>query len=145
MMTYEWVKVIHLLAVISWMAGLLYLPRLMVYHAGADKGGELSETLKVMERRLLKAIMTPAMIVSWIFGIWLGVLQGLWSELPFWFLSKVVLVVAMTVMHFWLAGQVKMFAADRNVRAARIFRIVNEVPTVLMIGIVCLVIVKPFI
>lgn len=144
MMTYEWVKVVHLLAVISWMAGLLYLPRLMVYHADADKGGELSGTLKVMERRLLKAIMTPAMIVSWIFGIWLGVLQGLWSELPLWFVVKVVLVVAMTVTHFWLAGQVKIFAADRNVRAAKIFRIVNEVPTVLMIGIVCLVIVKPF-
>ena len=144
MMTYEWVKVVHLVAVISWMAGLLYLPRLMVYHADADKGGELSETLKVMERRLLKAIMTPAMVVSWIFGIWLGVLQGLWSELPLWFVVKVVLVVAMTVTHFWLAGQVKIFAADRNVRAAKIFRIVNEVPTVLMIGIVCLVIVKPF-
>ena len=143
-MTYEWVKVIHLLAVISWMAGLLYLPRLMVYHADAGKGGELSETLKVMERRLLKAIMTPAMIVSWIFGIWLGALQGLWSELPFWFVSKVVLVLAMSVAHFWLAGQVRIFAADKNVRAAKTFRIANEVPTVLMVGIVYLVIVKPF-
>jgi putative membrane protein len=108
MMTYEWVKVAHLLAVISWMAGLLYLPRLMVYHAGAVKHGELSETLKVMERRLLKAIMTPAMIASWAFGIWLGVIQGYWSELPLW------------------------------------FRVANEVPTVLMVGIVVLVIVKPF-
>ena len=75
-MTYEWAKVVHLLAIISWMAGLLYLPRLMVYHVEADKGGELSETLKVMEWRLLKAIMTPAMIVSWIFGTWLAALQG---------------------------------------------------------------------
>ena len=144
-MSYEWLKVVHLLAVISWMAGLLYLPRLMVYHANADNGGELSETLKIMERRLLKAIMTPAMIVSWIFGIWLGVLQGLWSDLPLWFVLKLVLVLAMTVVHFWLAGQVRIFAADKNIRAAKIFRIANEVPTVLMIGIVCLVVVKPFV
>ena len=143
-MTYEWVKVVHLLAIISWMAGLLYLPRLMVYHADAHTDGELSETLKIMERRLLKAIMTPAMIVSWIFGIWLGVIQGLWSELPVWFLLKVTMVVAMSVAHFWLAGQVKIFAADKNVRPAKIFRIVNEVPTVLMIGIICVVVVKPF-
>lgn len=143
-MTYEWVKVLHLLAVISWMAGLLYLPRLMVYHAGADKGGELSETLKVMERRLLKAIMTPAMIVSWIFGIWLGAMQGLWSEWPVWFVLKLVLVVAMSAAHFWLAGQVKLFAADSNTKSARAFRFINEVPTLLMIGIICLVVVKPF-
>lgn len=144
-MSYEWLKVVHLLAVISWMAGLLYLPRLMVYHANAGNGGELSETLKIMERRLLKAIMTPAMIVSWIFGIWLGVLQGLWSDLPLWFVLKLVFVLAMTVAHFWLAGQVRIFAADKNTRAAKIFRIANEVPTVLMIGIVCLVVVKPFV
>lgn len=143
-MTYEWVKVVHLLAVISWMAGLLYLPRLMVYHADAERGGELSETLKVMERRLLKAIMTPAMIVSWIFGIWLGALQGLWSELPFWLMLKVVLVLAMSAAHFWLAGQVKVFAADENVKSARAFRFINEVPTVLMIGIICVVVIKPF-
>lgn len=143
-MSYEWLKVVHLLAVISWMAGLLYLPRLMVYHANAGNGGELSETLKIMERRLLKAIMTPAMIVSWVFGIWLGVLQGLWSDLPLWFVLKLVLVLAMTVAHFWLAGQVRIFAADKNIRAAKTFRIANEVPTVLMIGIVCLVVVKPF-
>jgi len=143
-MSYEWLKVVHLLAVISWMAGLLYLPRLMVYHANAGNGGELSQTLKIMERRLLKAIMTPAMIVSWVFGIWLGVLQGLWSDLPLWFVLKLVLVLAMTVAHFWLAGQVRIFAADKNIRAAKTFRIANEVPTVLMIGIVCLVVVKPF-
>ncbi|MEM7633840.1 MAG: protoporphyrinogen oxidase HemJ [Pseudomonadota bacterium] len=143
-MTYEWVKVVHLLAVISWMAGLLYLPRLMVYHADAGAGGELSETLKVMERRLLKAIMTPAMIVSWIFGIWLGAIQGLWSELPFWFVLKIILVLAMSGAHFWLAAQVRIFAADANVKSARAFRFINEVPTLLMIGIVCLVVVKPF-
>lgn len=143
-MTYEWVKVVHLLAVISWMAGLLYLPRLMVYHADADTGGELSETLKIMERRLLKAIMTPAMIVSWIFGIWLGVIQGLWSELPVWFMLKVAMVVAMSAAHFWLAGQVRIFAADENVRPAKLFRIANEIPTVLMIGIICVVVIKPF-
>ena len=143
-MTYEWVQVVHLLAVISWMAGLLYLPRLMVYHADADTGGELSETLKIMERRLLKAIMTTAMIVSWIFGIWLGAIQGLWSEMPVWFMLKVAMVVAMSVAHFWLAGQVRLFAADKNIRPSKVFRIANEVPTVLMIGIICVVVVKPF-
>ena len=144
MMTYEWVKVAHLLSVISWMAGLLYLPRLMVYHAGAVEGGELSETLKVMERRLLKAIMTPAMIASWVFGIWLGAMQGYWSELPLWFVGKLVLVLAMSAAHGWLGVQVKLFAADANSRSAKVFRVANEVPTVLMIGIVILVIVKPF-
>lgn len=144
MMTYEWVKVAHLLAVISWMAGLLYLPRLMVYHAGAVKHGELSETLKVMERRLLKAIMTPAMIASWAFGIWLGVIQGYWSELPLWFVGKVVLLLAMSAAHVWLGVQVKQFAEDANCKSAKVFRVANEVPTVLMVGIVVLVIVKPF-
>ncbi len=144
-MTYEWVKVVHLLAVISWMAGLLYLPRLMVYHVDADKGGELSETLKTMERRLLKAIMTPAMIVSWVFGIWLGVLQGLWSELPFWFVCKLAMVAVMSAMHVWLAGQVRVFAADANIRSGKFFRVMNEVPTLLLIGIVCFVVVKPFV
>ena len=142
-MTYEWAKVVHLLAIISWMAGLLYLPRLMVYHVEADKGGELSETLKVMEWRLLKAIMTPAMIVSWIFGTWLAALQGYWTELPLWFVGKLVLVVAMSVMHFWLAVQVRVFAGDANIKTAKFFRMINEIPTLLMIGIVCLVIVKP--
>ena len=143
-MSYEWIKVLHLLAVISWMAGLLYLPRLMVYHSDAAKAGELSETLKVMERRLLKAIMTPAMIASWIFGIWLGAMQGLWSDMPLWFAGKLGLVIGMTVAHFWLAGQVKAFAADANTRTGKFFRVFNEVPTVLMIAIVCLVVVKPF-
>ncbi len=143
MMTYEWVKVAHLLSVISWMAGLLYLPRLMVYHAGAVEGGELSETLKVMERRLLKAIMTPAMIASWVFGIWLGATQGYWSELPLWFVGKLLLALAMSAAHVWLGVQVKLFAADANSRSAKVFRVANEVPTVLMIGIVILVIVKP--
>ena len=143
-MSYEWVKALHLLAVISWMAGLLYLPRLMVYHVKADKDGELSETLKVMERRLLKAIMTPAMIVSWIFGIWLAEMQGLWSEMPFWYVGKLVMVVGMSAAHFWLAGQVKVFAADANTKTTTFFRVVNEIPTLLMIGIVCLVVVKPF-
>ena len=141
--TFEWAKVVHLLAVISWMAGLLYLPRLMVYHVEAEKGGELSETLKVMERRLLKAIMTPAMIMSWIFGVWLAALQGYWTELPLWFVGKLVLVVAMSVMHFWLAVQVRVFAGDANIKTAKFFRMINEIPTLLMIGIVCLVIVKP--
>ena len=143
-MSYEWAKVLHLLAIISWMAGLLYLPRLMVYHVNAGKGGEFSETLKVMERRLLKAIMTPAMILSWVFGIWLGALQGLWSELPVWFIGKMLLVIAMTAVHFWLAGHVRAFATDANIKTGKFFRVVNEVPTLLMIGIIVLVVLKPF-
>ena len=142
---YLWLKAAHLLAVISWMAGLLYLPRLFVYHCGAERGGELSETLKVMERRLLKAIMTPAMIVAWVLGgslFWVSgpdYLMGTW-----WFWLKLGLVVCLTIVHFHLAGHVKLFAADENTKTDRYFRIINEVPTVLMIGIVILVVVKAF-
>ena len=92
----------------------------------------------------MKAIMTPAMIVSWVFGVWLGVMQGLWSELPVWFICKLVLVTAMSAVHFWLAGQIKIFAADANIRTGKFFRVMNEVPTLLLIGTVCFVVVKPF-
>ena len=102
------------------------------------------ETLKVMERRLLKAIMTPAMIASWVFGIWLGVIQGYWSEPPLWLLGKLLLLLGLSATHVWLGVQVKLFAADANSRSAKVFRMANEVPTVLMIGIVILVVVKPF-
>jgi putative membrane protein len=143
-MSYEWVKVLHLLSVISWMAGLLYLPRLMVYHSSAALDGRLSGTLKVMERRLLKAIMTPAMVASWVFGVWLAAMQGLWVELPVWFLLKLCCLVILTSTHIWLARQVRRFAIDANQHSGRTFRIVNEVPTVLMVLIVILVVTRPF-
>jgi protoporphyrinogen IX oxidase len=139
---YDWVKVLHVLAVISWMAAMLYLPRLFVYHAGAAPGSEMSETFKIMERRLLKAIMTPAMAVSWLAGLWLAYEAAFWKA--GWFHGKLLLVLLLTAVHGMLARMVSVFAADRNAHNSRYFRILNEVPTVLMVGIVILVIVKPF-
>ncbi|MDQ0301873.1 protoporphyrinogen oxidase HemJ [Ancylobacter polymorphus] len=141
-MLYEWIKVLHVIAILSWMAGLLYLPRLMVYHCDAPKGSPQSETFKVMERRLLKAIMNPAMIVAWLAGLWLA-WDGGWFASG-WFHVKLALVLAMSGFHGALSRWVKDFAADRNVRRPRFYRIMNEVPTLLMIGIVIMVIVKPF-
>ena len=142
---YEWIKAVHVLAVISWMAGLLYLPRLMVYHAGAASGETLSETLKVMERRLLKAIMNPAMVVSWVAGIWLAWEVGLLSDWPVWFVAKFLCLILMSAFHMWLAAQVKVFARDANERGHVAFRVANELPTALMVVIVVMVIVKPFV
>lgn len=139
---YSWIKALHILAVISWMAGMLYLPRLMVYHAGAETGSVQSETFKVMERRLLKAIINPAMIVAWIAGLWL-VYEGGWYRAG-WFHAKFALVLAMSAMHGFLVRWVRDFAQDSNTRPARFYRIANEVPTLLLIGIVILVVVKPF-
>ncbi len=139
---YLWLKALHVIAVISWMAGMLYLPRLFVYHSGAEKGSVQSETFKVMERRLLKAIINPAMAATWILGLWLAFEAQAWRD--GWFHGKVALVIAMSAVHGVLAKHVKAFAADANVKDGRYFRILNEVPTVLMIGIVILVIVKPF-
>lgn len=141
-MFYDWIKALHVIAVISWMAGLLYLPRLMVYHCDAPAGSAQSETFKVMERRLLKAIMNPAMIVTWLAGLWLA-WDGGWY-LAGWFHAKFALVLAMSGFHGALSRWVKDFAADANRRAPRFYRVANEVPTLLMIGIVILVIVKPF-
>ncbi len=141
-MLYEWIKALHVIAVIAWMAGMLYLPRLMVYHCAAEVGSLQSETFKVMERRLLKAIINPAMIVTWLAGLWL-VYEGGWYKAG-WFHAKFALVLAMSAMHGFLVRWVRDFAEDRNVRPARFYRIANEVPTVLMIGIVILVVVKPF-
>ena len=135
-------EVVHILAVISWMAGMLYLPRLYVYHADAKPGGELSETLKIMERRLLRYIMNPAMIVTWAMGVWLAVMSGFFSH--GWLHAKLTLVLLMSGVHGMLAAQRKKFERDENVKSARYFRVLNEVPTVLMIGIVILVVVKPF-
>ncbi len=139
---YLWLKALHIIAVISWMAGMLYLPRLFVYHADAVPGSEQSETFKVMERRLLKFIMTPAMIVTWLVGIVL-VLDGQWFGAS-WFHVKLALVVAMTILHGLFTQWVRDFAFDRNRHTPKFYRIVNEIPTVLMIVIVLLAIVKPF-
>jgi putative membrane protein len=141
-MLYAWLKVLHILALIAWMAGMLYLPRLFVYHAEAEAGSVQSETFKVMERRLLKAIMNPAMIVTWIFGLWLAI-QGGWFASS-WLHAKLALVIAMSGLHGYLAATTRRFAADRNTKSARFYRVLNEVPTLVMIGIVILVVVKPF-
>lgn len=140
---YPWIKAFHVIAVISWMAAILYLPRLFVNHAALPAGSRVqSETFKGMERRLLKAIMTPAMIVTWILGLWLAWQSGFYAA-P-WLQAKFVLVLAMSGMHGFLARTVKDFAADRNTRGPGFYRVINEVPTLLMIGIVILAIVKPW-
>ena len=139
---YEWLKAFHVIAVIAWMAGLLYLPRLFVYHCDAPPGSPQSETFKVMERRLLKAIMNPAMVAVWALGLYLAFAGG-WFAAG-WLHAKLALVLALSAVHGFLAASVRRFAEDRNARPARFWRILNEVPTVLMIGIVVLAIVKPF-
>jgi putative membrane protein len=139
---YEWIKALHVVAVIAWMAGMLYLPRLFVYHCDAEAGSQQSETFKVMERRLLKAIINPAMIVTWLAGLYLA-WAGHWFS-AHWLHAKLLLVIAMSAMHGFLVRWTKDFAADRNLRSQKFYRIINEIPTVLMVGIVILVAVKPF-
>ena len=139
---YEWIKALHIIAVISWMAGMLYLPRLFVYHCDAEVGSKQSETFKVMERRLLKAIINPAMIVTWLAGLYLA-WSGSWFSAG-WLHGKLLLVLVLSGIHGWFSRWVRDFAADRNTRSQKFYRIINEVPTVLMIGIVILVVVKPF-
>lgn len=139
---YSWIKSIHVISIIAWMAGMLYLPRLFVYHVDAEPGSAQSETFKVMERRLLKAIINPSMMFAWIFGLWAAYEIGAFSQ--GWFHAKLTLVLLMSAAHGYLSGCVKRFARDENVKSARFYRILNEVPTVLMIGIVILVIGKPF-
>ncbi len=137
-----WLKAAHIVAVISWMAGMLYLPRLFVYHTEAEAGSRQSETFKTMERRLLRAIVNPAMIATWALGLWLAWDGGFFSEA--WFHAKLALVLVMSGVHGFLARCVRDFAEDRNTRPQRFYRIVNEVPTLLLIAIVILVVVKPF-
>ena len=142
---YLWIKALHVIAVIAWMAGMLYLPRLFVYHASAKPGSELSETFKVMERRLLKLIINPAMIATWVFGLMLVWLMG--KDAFFqagWLHAKLILVLVMSGLHGYFARLVKQFAADRNRHSPKFYRIVNEIPTVLLILIVVLAVVKPF-
>ena len=141
---YLWIKALHAISIIAWMAGLLYLPRLFVYHCEAQPGSDKSETFKVMERRLLKAIMNPAMIASWLFGgalLWNmrdGLLEVGWIHV------KLACVVAMTVMHMMMGKWRREFAEDRNTRSHKFYRTANEIPTFLMIVIVIMVIVQPF-
>ena len=139
---YLWIKAAHVIAVISWMAGMLYLPRLFVYHAAVAPGSDEDRTFKTMERRLLRAIINPAMVATWVLGLWLAWDGGFWSA--GWFHAKLALVVALSAVHGYFASCVRAFAEDRNTRDQRFYLILNEVPTLLMIGIVILVIVKPF-
>lgn len=137
-----WIKALHVLAVISWMAGLLYLPRLMVYHTETAPGSDASERFKVMEFKLYRYIMRPAMIVAWITGLWLA-----WSSFGFrggWLHGKLLAVLLMSAHHGWQGGWIRSFAADERRHSGRFYRFQNEVPTLLMVAIVVLVIVKPF-
>ena len=140
---YEWIKALHVIAVIAWMAGMLYLPRLFVYHCEAKAGSKQSETFKVMERRLLKAIINPAMIVTWLAGLYLA-WAGRWLFTSWWIYAKLFLVLVLSGVHGLFVRWVRDFAADRNQRSQKFYRVINELPTVLMIGIVILVVIKPF-
>ena len=142
---YEWFKAFHVISVIAWMAGLLYLPRLFVYHSDCEVGSSSSEIFKIMERRLLSMIMTPAMIGSWVLGLGMILVAGisLISE-GLWFWTKLSLVVGLSGFHFYLAGLVRSFEDDRNVHARKFYRLINEIPTGLMVVIVIMVVVKPF-
>ena len=139
---YLWIKAVHVVAVIAWMAGSLYLPRLFVYHADVLKGSDQSELFKVMEKRLLTVIMNPAMMIAWVLGLWLA-----WDGFGFkggWLHVKFLAVIALSGFHGYLSRAVREFAHDRNGKSARHWRMMNEIPTVLMLIIVIMVIVKPF-
>ena len=139
---YLFFKALHLIAIISWMAGLLYLPRIFVYHA-ETKSDEVKSTFKVMERRLFVYIMNPAMILSWLFGLILIHSIGIQSFSEFWLIAKIVLVLLLTFYHFFLFNCLNNFSFDRNKRSSKFYRVINEVPTVLLIVIIFLVIFKP--
>lgn len=139
---YLWAKVLHIVSVIAWMAAMLYLPRLFVYHAEAGVGSPQAETFKIMERRLLRAIMTPSMIATWYFGLWLA-----WTGFGFmggWLHTKIAAVLILSGMHGYFAGAVRRFAEDRETRSSRHWRVLNELPAVLMVIIVILVVIKPW-
>jgi putative membrane protein len=139
---YLWIKALHLIAVMSWMAALLYMPRLFIYHTDAAPGSQQSETFKMMEQRLLKVIMNPAMMITWLLGLYLA-----WSVYGFqggWLHAKLLLVVILTGVHFLFSRAVRAFARDENTRSARYWRLMNEAPTLLMILIVIVAVVKPF-
>lgn len=140
---YDWFRALHVIAVISWMAGIFYLPRLFVYHADADIGSEMSETFKIMERKLLRIIMNPAMIATWFFGLML-VFGNPAIASNGWFHVKALAVVLMTGFHHYLGRCRKRFLTDRNQKSNKFYRKINEIPTILMIVIVIMVIVRPF-
>jgi protoporphyrinogen IX oxidase len=141
---YLWIKALHIISVVAWMAGLLYLPRLFVYHAEATIGSDKAETFKVMERRLLRGIMLPAAIAAIIFGGLLAATPGIVDWHRGWIWAKFALVLALGLLHMRLAKWHRQFATDRVPHSPRFFRIVNELPTVALIAIVVLVVVKPF-
>jgi putative membrane protein len=141
---YPWIKALHVIAVIAWMAGLLYLPRLFVYHCDVPRGSAESERFKVMERRLLKQIMTPAMIAVWVLGLLLVATPGVLDWSAGWWHVKLLLVILMTGFQGGLSRWRRDFLEDRNTRSQRFYRIANEIPTLLMVVIVIMVIVKPF-
>ena len=141
---YPWIKSLHIVSMVAWMAGLLYLPRLFVYHAMAPVGSDRSETFKIMERRLQRGIMTPAMIATWVFGLMLAGTPGLVDWRMGWIWAKLALVVALSAFHMVLVRWRDEFNTNSNIRSARFFRIVNELPTLALIAIVLLVVVKPF-
>lgn len=141
---YDWFRALHVIAIIAWMAGLLYLPRLFVYHTAAAAGSELSETLKVMERRLLRFIMNPAMILAWILGLLLFFGNFEYLKTAGWMHAKLLFVVFLTALHMVFARYRKTFERDANTRPAKFYRIMNEAPTVLMIFIIVMAVVEPF-
>jgi len=139
---YEWIKALHIMAVIAWMSGMLYLPRLMVYHCEAEAGSKQSETFKVMEHRLLNYITSPAMVAVWVFGLYMAWDAPWYDEL--WLQLKFALVVVMSGLHGFLTARVRDFANDKNIYSQKFYRIINEVPAVLIVLIVLLVVLKPF-
>ena len=142
-MTYLWLKAFHIIAVTAWKGGLFYLQPLFVYHADTQPHCEASELFKTMERRLLKAIMYPAMIVSWALGLTLAWETGVLQDWPLWFVIKAVAVIAMTAFNLWLGQFVQAFGRDERPRPARFFRAINEFPTILLIAIVIVAVLKP--
>lgn len=141
---YAWTKALHLIAVFAWMAGLFYLPRLFVYHTQVAAGSDMSELFKTMERRLIRAIMNPAMIAAWLFGLLLVLTPGVVDWRAGWWHGKLAGLLGMTWFHHHLSVGRKAFAQDANPRSETYWRAVNEVPTLLLILIVVMVIVKPF-
>ena len=140
----EWVKALHVISVIAWMAGMMYLPRLFVYHADSAVGSDKSETFKVMERRLYRGIITPAMIATWVFGLWLAFGYGIVDFSMGWMWLKAAMVLALSGVHGWYGSLLRAFQQDRNEKPAKFFRAINEIPFVIAIIIVIAVIVKPF-
>ncbi len=141
---YEWIRALHIISVIAWMAGMLYLPRLYVYHCDLDRGSPASEMLKVMERRLLRGIINPAMIATFIFGVLLLFIPGVVDWSAGWVWVKLVMIVGMSWLHGVYSSWQRAFAADRSQYPARVYRIANEGPAVLLVIIVIMVVIKPF-